>query len=168
MAAAICSHLERSFRGELAPAVPYVLFVTLREQMDAALGSQRVMAAMSIFFAGMALLLSGLGLYGLMSSSVTQRTAEIGVRMALGAPRIRVLCMVMREAMTLLVAGLILGSGLLVVGLRFVEKMLYGVTAFEPMQTVFITCVLAMVAAFAALIPALRAASVDPIRALRD
>jgi hypothetical protein len=157
----------RTAKTELSPATPYVLFVTLREQMEAALGSQRALSLMSDFFAGLALLLSGLGLYGLLSSSVAQRTGEIGVRMALGAARGRVLRMVLSEAFGLLAAGLVLGVILLVVTLRFVEGMLYKVSAFEPMRLAAITAVLAVVAIVASLFPALRAASIDPIQALR-
>jgi predicted permease len=157
----------RAAKSELSPATPYVLFVTLREQMEAALGSQRALSVMSNFFAGLALFLSGLGLYGLLSSSVAQRTGEIGMRMALGAERGRVLRMILSESLGLVTAGLAIGVILLAVTVRFVEGMLYGVSAFDPVRIAAIIGVLALVATFAGLLPALRAASIDPIRALR-
>jgi ABC-type antimicrobial peptide transport system permease subunit len=135
--------------------------------MEAALGSQRALSLMSNFFAGLALFLSALGLYGLLSSSVAQRTGEISVRMALGAQRGRVLRMILSEAVVLLAAGLILGSIVLTVTVRFVEGMLYGVSAFDPIRLAAITAVLAFVAIVAGLFPALRAASIDPMQALR-
>ena len=157
----------RTAKSELSPATPFVIFVTLREQMEAALGSQRALSLMSNVFAALALFLSGLGLYGLLSSSVTQRTGEIGIRMALGAERGRVLRMILSEALGLLAAGLVLGAIVLTVTARFVEGMLYGVSAFDPIRLAAITAVLALVAIVAGLFPALRAASVDPIQALR-
>jgi predicted permease len=157
----------RTAKSELSPATPLVLFVTLREQMEAALGSQRALSLMSSFFAGLALFLSGLGLYGLLSSSVAQRTNEIGIRMALGAERSRVLRMILSEALSLLAAGLVLGAIVLAVTVRFVEGLLYGVSAFDPIRFAVITAVLALTAIIAGLLPALRAASVDPIQALR-
>jgi len=157
----------RTAKSEISPATPFVLFVTLREQMDAALGSQRALSLMSNFFAGLALFLSGLGLYGLLSSSVAQRTSEIGVRMALGAERSRVLRMILSEALGLLAAGLVLGAIVLTVTVRFVQGMLYGVSTFDPIRLAAITAVLALVAIIAGLFPALRAASIDPIQALR-
>jgi hypothetical protein len=152
---------------ELSPATPFVVFVTLREQMEAALGSQRALSLMSGFFAALALFLSGLGLYGMLSSSVAQRTGEIGVRMALGAKRSRVLIMILLEALGLLAAGLVPGTIALVIAARFVDKMLYGVSAFDPIRLAAITTLLAFVAIVAGLLPALRAASIDPIQALR-
>src|SRR4030095_5861402 len=157
----------RKAKSELSPATPFVLFVTLREQMEAALGSQRALSLMSNFFAGLALFLSGLGLYGLLSSSVAQRSGGIGVRMGLGAERGRVLRMVLSEAFGLLAAGLVLGAIVLTVTIRFVEGLLYGVSAFDPIRFAVITAVLALTAIIAGLLPALRAASVDPIQALR-
>ena len=157
----------RTAKSELSPATPYVIFVTLREQMEAALGSQRALSLMSNFFAALALFLSGLGLYGLLSSSVTQRTGEIGVRMALGAERGRVLRMVLSEAFVLLAAGLVLGGIILAVAVRFVAGMLYGVSAFDPIRLAAIIAVLSSIAVFAGLFPALRAASIDPMQALR-
>jgi ABC-type antimicrobial peptide transport system permease subunit len=157
----------RTAKSELSPSTPFVLFVTLREQMEAALGSQRALSLMSSFFAGLALFLSGLGLYGLLSSSVAQRTNEIGIRMALGAERSRVLRMILSEALGLLAAGLVLGAMVLTVTVKFVEGQLYGVSAFDPVRLAAITAILALVAILAGLFPAVRAASVDPIQALR-
>jgi predicted permease len=157
----------RAAQAELAPSVPFNLFVTLREQMDAALGSQKALSLMSNFFAVLALFLSGLGLYGLLSSSVAQRTTEIGVRMALGAERRSVVRMIVTDALILLTAGLVLGAAVLAFSARFAENLLYGVSAFDPLRIAAITVVLGLVAIVAALFPARRAASVDPILALR-
>ena len=157
----------RRAKEELSPATPFVLFVTLREQMEAALGSQRALSLMSNFFAALALFLSGLGLYGLLSSHVAQRTGEIGVRMALGAKRGRVLRMILSEALGLLIVGLLLGAIALIITTRFLQGLLYGVSAFDPVRLAAITAILAIVAIMAGMFPALRAASIDPIKALR-
>lgn len=157
----------RTAGSELSPGTPFNVYVTLREQMEAALGSQRALSLMSGFFAMLALFLSGLGLYGMLSSSVVQRTGEIGVRMALGARRGRVLRMILSEALVLLAAGLVPGAIALVIAARFVEGMLYGVSAFDPIRLAVITGVLAFITIVAGLLPALRAASIDPIQALR-
>jgi ABC-type antimicrobial peptide transport system permease subunit len=87
--------------------------------------------------------------------------------MALGAERSRVLRMILSEALVLLAAGLVLGAIMLTVTVRFVEGLLYGVSAFDPIRLAAITAVLALTAIVAGLVPALRAASVDPIQALR-
>jgi predicted permease len=152
---------------EIAPTVPLVLFATLREQMDAALGSQRLITTMSNFFGALALFLSAIGLYGLLSSSVAQRTGEIGVRIALGARRGAVLRMILRDALRLFGAGLLLGGISLFFAIRFVRELLYGVSAFDPITVTAAMLSLAIVVLIAALVPALRAASVDPLVALR-
>ena len=135
--------------------------------MDAALGSHRALSLMSNFFAGLALFLSGLGLYGLLSSTVAQRTSEIGLRMALGAERGRVLRMILADALGLLTAGLVLGAAVLAAAIAFAGKILYGVSAFDPLRLAAITAVLAIIAILSGLAPAIRAASVDPVEALR-
>jgi macrolide transport system ATP-binding/permease protein len=135
--------------------------------MEAALGSQRALSLMSNFFAALALFLSGLGLYGLLSSNVAQRTGEIGVRMALGAKRGRVLRMILSEALGLLIVGLLLGAIALIITTRFLQGLLYGVSTFDPVRLAAITAILAIVAIMAGMFPALRAASIDPIKALR-
>ena len=153
--------------AEVAPTVPLVIFVTLREQMDAALGSQELITLLANFFGLLALLLSALGLYGLLSAGLAQRTSELGVRMALGATRGMVLRMVLREALGLLALGLLLGAIALFFTVRFVSTMLYGVSVYDPSTLVGVATTLAIVTILAAIVPALRAAATDPIEALR-
>ena len=152
---------------EIAPTIPLVLFVTLREQMDAALGSEELITILANFFGVLALLLSALGLYGLLSASVTQRTGEIGVRIALGATRGRVLRMILKEALVLWSSGLILGAIALFATAPFVTSMLYTVTAYDPLTLVGFAGPLLIVMTLAALWPALRASTLAPIEALR-
>lgn len=157
----------RKALSEIAPTVPLVLFVTLEEQMDAALGSERIVTMMSDFFGGLALLLSAIGLYGLLASSVTQRTAEIGVRIALGARPAGMIWMILSDALRLVGIGVVMGGAMLFAGVRFVRDMLYGVSGFDPMTLIGTVGVLVAVALVAGVFPAMRAASVDPMRALR-
>ena len=152
---------------DIAPTVPLVAFVTLREQMEAALGSERAITFLSTFFAFIALLLSALGLYGMLSSSVSQRTSEIGIRAALGASRSSILRMVLSDALRLAAIGALLGTVVLLFSLRSIEPMLYGVSSHDPWTFVATTALLATVVLIAALRPARRAASVDPIQAIR-
>jgi ABC-type antimicrobial peptide transport system permease subunit len=111
----------RKALSEIAPSVPLVIFVTLREQMDAALGSQELITLLANFFGVLVLLLSALGLYGLLSASVTQRKNEIGVRVGLGATRGMVVGMILKEALALLGWGMLLGAAGLLLTTRFVE-----------------------------------------------
>ncbi len=153
--------------SEIAPSVLIVIFATLRDQMDAALGSQELITDLTNVFAGLALFLSALGLYGLLSSSVVQRTGEIGVRIALGAQRGRVLRMILSEALSLLAVGVLMGGVALVFAVRFIQNMLFGVSAFDPITLAGTLALLILITFFAAALPALRAASVDPMEALR-
>jgi predicted permease len=153
---------------EIAPTIPLVLFVTLREQMDAALGSQELITLLANFFGLLALLLSALGLYGLLSAGLAQRTSEIGVRVALGASRGSVLRMILGEALGLLAWGLALGALALFFTVRFVVTMLYGVSAHDPLTLTAVVATLTAVTIAAAAIPAFRAASINPIDALRS
>ena len=153
--------------AEFAPSIPLVLFATLREQMDAAIGRELAITLLSGFFALVALILSALGLYGMLSSSVAQRTPEIGVRVALGALRANVIWMILASALRHVGAGILVGALGVYFAVRLIQNMLYGVTAFDPLTLLAATGTLVLVALVAALLPALRAASVDPIRALR-
>ena len=152
---------------EIAPTVPLVLFATLREQMNAALGGQRAITMLSVFFGIVALLLSALGLYGMLASSVSQRRAEIGVRTALGATRASILRMIVIEALRLAAIGAALGAAALFVTVRFIDQMLYGVTSFHLPTLIAVGLVLTVVVLAASFWPARRAASVDPIAAMR-
>jgi putative ABC transport system permease protein len=147
--------------------VPLVLFATLREQMEAALGSQRALTLLSTFFGFVALLLSALGLYGMLSSSVAQRTAEIGIRAALGASRGSILRMIVSEALRLAVIGIVLGAAGLFFTVRFIDRMLYGVSPFDWPTLTAVGLVLTLVILLASFWPARRAASVDPMIAMR-
>jgi predicted permease len=153
--------------SEVAPTIPLVIFVTLREQMDAALGSQELITLLANFFGLIALLLSALGLYGLLSASVTQRRSEIGVRVALGATRGSVLRMFLSEALALTGWGLLLGAVVLLLTTRFVVAMLHGVTAYDPLTLATVVGTLLVVTVLAAMVPATRAAALDPIETLR-
>lgn len=164
-AAAISAY--RDALREVAPAVPLNAFVTLREQMEAALGSQRAITFLSTFFGVVALLLSALGLYGMLSSNVSQRTAEIGIRSALGASRGSILRMILSEAARLAAIGAIFGAVGLFFSVRFIDGMLYGVTSFDWRTLAGVAVTLAVVTLLASFWPARRAASVDPLIAIR-
>jgi putative ABC transport system permease protein len=129
----------------------------------------RARFAMSLFavFSGVALLLAGIGIYGVMAYSISQRTSELGIRMALGAQTGDVVAMVFRQGGRLIAAGLAIGLAAALILTRFLESMLYGVRSYDPVTFVAIVAVLAAIAALACLLPARRAARVDPLTALR-
>jgi predicted permease len=153
--------------SEIAPTIPLVIFVTLREQMDAALGSQELITLLATFFGLLVLLLSALGLYGLLSSSVTQKRSEIGLRMAMGATPGSVLWMILKDALGLLMWGMLLGAAGLFFATRFVRAMLHGISAYDPLTLVSVAGALLIVTILAALMPALRAARLDPFETLK-
>lgn len=155
----------------LAGTVNTSMLVTvtdLEAQMNESLGRERLMAMLSGFFGGLALLLAAVGLYGVMSYMVEQRRQEIGIRMALGAGRGRVLRMVLRESAVLVTIGVALGAGLALLSSRYAESLLFGLTATDPLTIGLSVAGLALIGACASLIPAWRAARVEPTTALRE
>jgi len=127
-----------------------------------------MLAMLAGFFGALALLLAAVGLYGVLAYNVARRRNEIGIRMALGASSPAVLRMVLREAGSLAISGLALGAaGALAAG-RLVATFLYGLEPGDPATLIAAVAVLAGVASLAAYLPARRAASVDPMTALRD
>ncbi|MGH9640730.1 MAG: FtsX-like permease family protein, partial [Bryobacteraceae bacterium] len=141
---------------------------TMQERIDLALGAQRFAARLLIAFAFAALSLAAIGLYGVMSYSVTRRTREIGIRTALGAPRIAILGMVIRQAMLMVLAGIIAGCIAAVFLARLAAGQLFHVSPTDPEIFVLTACVLAVTGLIAVCIPAWRAVRVDPLTALRN
>jgi ABC-type antimicrobial peptide transport system permease subunit len=135
---------------------------------DRSVGDRRFTVVLLGGFAVLGLVLAAMGIYGVLAYAVARRTREIGVRMALGAPRQRVVRMVLGDSLTPVLAG----AGVGVVGAlavtRLMRALLYGVTATDPLTYAIVVAVLVGVAVLASLIPASRAARVDPIVALRE
>ena len=153
--------------AEIAPNVS-VDVATLEERVSASLGRPRLLAILSGFFGGLALLLAVIGLYGTMSYDVTRRRNEIGIRIALGAATSGVLRLVLGDAGRLVAFGVVLGLCLVLASTRFVASLLYGLTPSDPATLALATAVLVLVALAAALVPAFRAARLDPMEALRE
>ncbi len=152
----------------LEPDLPLTRVRTIEELVSEATASDRFYTVLFGAFAAVALTLAAVGIYGVMSFVVAQRTQEIGVRMALGAPRARVLREVLREGMsTALIGSLVGGVGAWFVGLAM-QGMIYGVEAFNPIAFATVAGALLGSALMACLVPARRAARVDPIVALRQ
>jgi predicted permease len=149
------------------PNLPIESIQTVSERMNRGIGSDIALAKISAFFAGLALLLACIGLYGIMSYTVAGRTREFGVRIALGARREDVLRLVLSEGMLLVGAGLLLGVPLALVGSRLLQTFLFGLKSTDPLSLVAGIAILGIVALIAASVPARRATKVDPIVALR-
>jgi len=139
----------------------------MSELVNDSLSTERFIARLSGAFGLLAMLLASIGLYGVMGYTVAARTREIGVRMALGAPRRTILRVVLRETLLLLAAGVALGVPLAIAGTRFIRSMLFGMGLLDPLALASATIVLAAVAVLAGLLPARRAARIDPVVALR-
>jgi ABC-type antimicrobial peptide transport system permease subunit len=142
-------------------------FHTLAEQVDDSLVQERLLATLSTFFGGLALLLAMIGLYGALSYLVTQRQPEFGIRMVLGAPQKSILSLVMRDVVLVLAGGVVAGTciSLAVVGL--LQKMLFGLAARDTVTLLASIGVLSVVGFLAGYLPARRAMRVDPMVALR-
>jgi predicted permease len=151
--------------------MPLFTLYTLAAQMEGVLMRERLVATLSSLFGLLALLLASVGLYGLMAFAVVRRTAEMGIRMALGAAKRTVVSLVMREALRLVLIGLAIGVPVALLAGRLasslVSGLLFGLSATDPVTLMGAALVLTLVAALAAYLPAVRAARVDPIVALR-
>jgi predicted permease len=162
--------MARRIAGEVLsidPGQPVADVQTLEEVRGEALASPRLTTVLLLVFALLALGITAAGLGGVVAFSVSQRTQEIGVRMALGAGRGEVLAMVLGDGLRLVVMGLVLGTGAAVVLSRLMTGLLFHVPAVDPITYAAMGLVLLLIAAVACLAPARRAATVDPLVALR-
>jgi len=140
---------------------------TVSQLRDEALVQERMLAKLSSFFGLLALLLAGIGLYGVLSYDVVRRTREIGVRMAVGARGLDVLGMILREALWLVIVGVLLGLLVALMTMKLIASLLFGLEPTDPLTLIMATVVMLAIAAFAGWLPAWRAARIDPVFALR-
>jgi macrolide transport system ATP-binding/permease protein len=157
---------RRTLTG-INPNLTVVKFQTFDQQIADRFNDDRMIARLTMLFGALALLLAAVGLYGVTAYTVALRTSEIGIRMALGAERGSVVALVMRGAMMQTLIGLAIGIPVALVCVRFVKAQLYEITSVDVNVMVFAIVTLALAACVAGLIPARRAASIDPMRALR-
>jgi putative ABC transport system permease protein len=152
--------------ADVNSAIP-LNFLTLSEQVDDDLVYERVLATLSGFFGGLALLLAMVGLYGVLSYLVTQRQIEFGIRMALGAQTSSILRLVMTDVFRVLIGGVAVGIGLSLLAVRLLQNLLFGLQPRDGVTMVTSVCVLCAIGLLAGYLPARRATKVDPMVALR-
>jgi putative ABC transport system permease protein len=150
------------------PEQPLSNVRTMDELMSRSVGQRRLSMMLLSLFSGIALVLASVGIYGLMSYSVAQRSRELGVRIALGAERLDVLRLVLRQGMSLALTGIVIGVGAAFGLSRLIESQLYGVHATDPATFIAVAVLLGLTALTANLIPAWRATRVDPAVVLRE
>jgi predicted permease len=163
---AVEAALTKTF-ADVDPNLTIIRVETMQEQIDLVFSQERAVAGLAGLFGIVALLLAAVGLYGVTSYTVAQRTNEIGLRMALGAGRAGVVELVLRGAFRRVAIGLLLGVPLAVGAGRLIAEQRYGVSSWDPVALAVATLSLAVSAFLAAIIPALRAAAISPLDALR-
>ncbi len=146
---------------------PISFFQTLENGLAQSLGVQRIVASLTAIFAGVALVLSAIGLYSVLAYAVTQRTGEIGIRMALGAQRGQVVSLIMGNGLRLVALGLVLGLAGAAGTSKLIQSLLFNVEPLDPLVYAGVAVLFAAVAALACLVPSLRASRIDPLVALR-
>jgi predicted permease len=163
---ALASALRQTIR-EIDPQAPVSNIRTVEDEIGRSLLHERLVATMTALFGGLALSLAAIGLYGVLSFGVAQRTREFGIRIAIGATTESILWLVLREAGWVLGVGIAVGLSLAWVLGRIVSSLLFGITPTDPVSTAVAVVVLVTAGTLAAWLPARRASNVDPIRALR-
>jgi predicted permease len=158
----------REAMRSLAPELPMLDPKTQKAQFDSTIALQRVVARLAMFFGLLAVVLVATGLYGTLAYRVNRRTSEIGVRMAVGAQREQILWMILRESLVLCLVGIAIGLPLAYASMRLLRTMLYGLGPNDALSFAAALAGITLVALAASLIPARRAASVDPLTALRN
>lgn len=164
--ASVIASLRRAIR-ETSPELPPLEIQPVAELVGNSLATDRVVARLSGAFGALAMLLAAIGLYGVMSWTMARRTREIGIRMAIGARPRSIFQLVLRETLLLAALGIAIGIPLALAAARFLQSLLFGVGLADPLVIVLASMLLAAVALVACVLPARRAAQVDPIGALR-
>jgi predicted permease len=157
----------RSLAARLAPTIPAPILSTMNEVLNDAMSTERMMAVLSVFFAGCALLVTGIGLYGTLAYATARRTSEIGIRMALGARRIGVMLLVFRENALVAALGSVAGLTVALLVSRALGSFLYGTSPRDPWVLLGSVAALTLIASVASLLPALRASRIEPMAAIR-
>jgi predicted permease len=147
--------------------LPLIDVRTMKEQIRSTLADEQTLADLAGAFSVLALVLASIGIYGIMSYTVSTRTSEIGLRIAFGAQPTSVLTAILRESLLLTLVGILLGLAAALLMVRFIESTLYGLGAADPLTASCTTFLLLTVSILAAAVPARRASQIDPIRALR-
>jgi putative ABC transport system permease protein len=153
---------------QLDPDLPAYQVQTLEQQVDRSLWRQRLQGQVIGLFAALAMILATIGIYGVISYSVAQRTREVGVRVALGATRAQVMGLVLRQGVFLVGTGLVLGLLAALAATRLLTKLLYGIAATDLVTFAGVPLVLGVVAVLASWLPARRASRIDPLIAMRS
>jgi ABC-type antimicrobial peptide transport system permease subunit len=159
--------LSRRTLANINPDLTVTDFRALDHQVADNFNQERLITRLTGLFGLLALALASVGLYGITAYSVARRTSEIGLRMALGADRGKVLALILSKALVLVAIGLAIGIPVALLGGRLMRSQLYGVHAYDPLTMIAAVLVLAAFAALAGFIPARRAASIEPMQALR-
>jgi predicted permease len=141
---------------------------TMEEQVNASLVRERLLASFSSTFAVLALVLAAVGLYGVMSYHVSRRSREIGIRMALGARRNSVLMQVLRQTLVVSVSGIAIGIAAVLLTTGYLSTLLFGLSERDPLTLVTVSLALLVTASVAGFFPARRAATIDPVRAIKS
>ena len=164
---AAAANTVRATLHSIDPAIPILQLIPYSDQVGNYFTQQELVVRLTTLFGLLALILAAVGLYGVTAYSVARRTGEIGIRMALGATRGGVLAMILRSALAQVAVGLALGIPLALGAARLLQSTLYQTSSFQPLVLLSVVALLLVAATAAALIPARRAASVEPVTALR-
>jgi predicted permease len=157
----------RSLTAQLAPQIPAPEVESMEQTVEDALGAERMMTLLAVFFAVCALVVTAIGLYGTLSYATARRTAEIGVRMALGAKRGQVAAMVFGQNLWVVMGGTVAGVGVALLATRALASLLFGTSTRDPWVIAGAICALGITACAASLLPAIRASRIEPMVAIR-
>lgn len=157
----------RSLAAQMSPDIPPPIMISLEDQINNSISAERMMVVLAIYFAGCALLVTAIGLYGTLAYATARRTGEIGIRMALGAQRLSVVFLVFRENAWVAITGSAAGLVAALMASKLLASFLYGTSVRDPWVMGISVLTLMVVACAASLLPALRASKIEPIQALR-